>query len=69
MGADDPRPAFVFDDAVRTGAIAPDLPIPMDKIAWMRDQLVQLGQIPNGGDLTAMVDASIRVEAMKRVGE
>src|SRR5262245_61291425 len=25
--ADDPRPAFVFDDAVKVGAIAPDLPL------------------------------------------
>ena len=66
--ADDPRPAFVFDDAVKTGAIAPDLPIPMDKLAWMQDQLVALGQIPKAGDLANMVDTGIRAEAMKRVG-
>jgi NitT/TauT family transport system substrate-binding protein len=66
---DDPRPAFVFDDAVRTGAIAPDLPIPMDKLAWMQDQLVELGQIPKAGDLARMVDTEIRAEAMKRVGK
>jgi NitT/TauT family transport system substrate-binding protein len=66
--ADDPRPAFVFDDAVKTGAIAPDLPIPMDKIAWMQEQLVGLGQIPRAGDLASMVDTEIRAEAMKRVG-
>jgi NitT/TauT family transport system substrate-binding protein len=67
--ADDPRPAFVFDDAVQTGAIAPDLPIPMDKIAWMQEQLVGLGQIPKAGDLAGMVDTEIRAEAMKRVGQ
>jgi NitT/TauT family transport system substrate-binding protein len=65
---DDPRPAFVFDDAVKTGAIAPELPIPMDKLAWMQDQLVELGQIPKAGDLAKMVDPEIRAEAMKRVG-
>jgi NitT/TauT family transport system substrate-binding protein len=65
---DDPRPAFVFDDAVKTGAIAPDLPIPMDKLAWMQAQLVALGQIPKAGDLANMVDTGIRAEAMKRVG-
>ncbi len=59
----------MFDDAVRTGAIAPDLPIPMDKIAWMQDQLVALGQIPKAGDLTKMVDMQVRTEAMKRVGD
>ena len=66
---DDPRPAFVFDDAVKTGAVAPDLPIPMDKIGWMRDQLVGLGQIPRAGDLSTMVDTEIRAEAMKRIAK
>jgi NitT/TauT family transport system substrate-binding protein len=66
---DDPRPGFVFDDAVKTGAIAPDLPIPMDKLAWMQRQLVELGQIPQAGDLAKMVDTGIRAEAMKRVGD
>jgi len=66
--ADDPRPAFVFDDAVKTGAIAPDLTIPMDKIAWMQDQLLALGQIPRAGDIARMVDTEIRAEAMKRIG-
>jgi NitT/TauT family transport system substrate-binding protein len=67
--ADDPRPAFVFDDAVKTGAVAPDLPIPMDKLAWMQDRLVALGQIPSAGDLAKMVDADIRAQALKRVGQ
>jgi NitT/TauT family transport system substrate-binding protein len=65
---DDPRPAFVFDDAVRTGAVAPDLPIPTDKIAWMQQQLVAIGQIPRAGDVSTMIDPGIRNEAMKRVG-
>jgi NitT/TauT family transport system substrate-binding protein len=67
--ADDPRPAFVFDDAVQTGAVAPDLPIPLDKIAWMQNQLLALGQIPRAGDIANMVDPAIRAEAMKRVGK
>jgi NitT/TauT family transport system substrate-binding protein len=67
--ADDPRPAFVFDDAIKTGAVAPDLPIPLDKIAWMQDQLVALGQIPKAGNLARMVDTEIRAEAMKRIGQ
>ena len=66
--ADDPRPAFVFDDAVKTGAVAPDLPIPTDKLAWMQNQLVAIGQIPHAGDIVNMVDTGIRAEALKRVG-
>jgi NitT/TauT family transport system substrate-binding protein len=65
---DDPRPAFVFDDAVKTQAVAPDLPIPVEKIAWMQDQLVALGQIPMAGDIAKMVDTEIRAEAIRRVG-
>jgi NitT/TauT family transport system substrate-binding protein len=66
--ADDPRPAFVFDDAVKAGAIAADLPLPMDKLAWMQQQLVELGQIPKAGDLTKMVSPEIRAEAVQRAG-
>src|SRR5262249_46679454 len=58
-----PRPAFVFDDAVKVGAIAPDLPLPMDKLAWMQAQMVELGQIPKAGDLAKMVNTDIRAQA------
>lgn len=66
--ADDPRPGFVYDDAIKTGAVAPDLPLPMDKIAWMRDELLALGQISKADDLDKLVDGEIRAEAMRRVG-
>jgi NitT/TauT family transport system substrate-binding protein len=66
--ADDPRPAFVFDDAVKVGAVAPDLPLPMDKFAWMQEQMVELGQIPKPGDLTGMVDPEVRLQALARAG-
>jgi len=58
----------VKDDAVKTGAIAPDLPLPMDKLGWMQDQLVALRQIPKAGDLVKMVDPDIRAEALERAG-
>src|SRR6516165_10317328 len=67
--ADDPRPAFVFDDAVKVGAIAPDLPLPMDKLAWMQAQMVELGQIPKAGDLANTVNTDIRAQAVERAGK
>ena len=67
--ADDPRPAFVYDDAVKVGAVAPDLPLPMDKLAWMQEQMVALGQIPKAGDLAKMVNTDIRAQAMERAGK
>src|SRR5262249_2642668 len=66
--AADPRPAFALDDAVKVGAIAPDLPLPMDKLAWMQAQMVELGQIPKAGDLAKMVDTDIRAQAAERAG-
>jgi len=67
--ADDPRPAFVYDDAVKTGSIAPDLPLPMEKLNWMQDQLVELGQIPKAGDMNKMVNTEIRALAVERAGK
>ena len=67
--ADDPRPAFVFDDAVKVKAIAPNLPLPMDKLAWMQQQLLELGQIPKAGDLAKMVNTEIRAQAVQRAGQ
>ena len=66
---DHPRPAFVFDDAVKVGAIAPELPLPMDKLAWMQGQMVELGQIPKAGDLAKMVNTDIRAQAVERAGK
>ena len=65
----DPRPAFVFDDAVKVDAIAPDLPLPMDKLGWMQEQMIELGQIPKAGDLVKMVNTDIRAQALERVGK
>ena len=63
---DDPRPAFVFQDAVKAGAVAPELPLPLDKLGWMQQQMVALGQIPKAGDLSKMVDTDIRAQAVAR---
>jgi len=66
---DDPRPAFVYDDAVKVGAIAPDLPLPMDKFGWMQQQMLELGQIPKAGDLAKMVAPDLRAQAVERAGK
>ena len=61
---DDPRPAFVFDEAVRTGVIGTDLPIPLDKLAFMQRQLVSAGNLARPGDLEKMIDRSAREQAL-----
>ena len=66
--ADDPRPAFVFDDAIKTGVVQPDFPIPVDKLVWMQNEFVALGQIPKAGGIEPAVVNDIRAEALKRIG-
>src|SRR3954468_9003305 len=34
---DDPRPAFIFDEAVKYRDIDPEIGLPMEKLAWMQD--------------------------------
>jgi NitT/TauT family transport system substrate-binding protein len=66
--ADDPRPAYVYDEAVKPGVVAPDFPIPADNLAWMRDLLAENGQIPKT-DIAKMVDADLRARALERLGK
>jgi NitT/TauT family transport system substrate-binding protein len=65
----DPRPAYIFDDAVDNGIVKPDFPIPVENLAWMQDQMVQLGQLPKAGDMNKVISAEIGAEALKRVGK
>lgn len=65
---DDPRPAFVFDEAVRTKAIGTELPIPLANLDYMQKQLVSTGSLVRPGDLDTFVDKSVREQALALVG-
>ena len=64
---DDPRPGFIFDDAVRTSGVDPDISIPDAKVAWMQDLLMKNGQLQKPVDLATFAAHDIRAEAAKRV--
>jgi ABC-type nitrate/sulfonate/bicarbonate transport system substrate-binding protein len=66
--ADDPRPAYVFDEGVKPGVVAPDFPIPIESLTWMRDRLIEVGQIPKI-EMAKMLDADIRAQALERIGK
>jgi NitT/TauT family transport system substrate-binding protein len=66
---DDPRAAFVYDEAVRTNAIGTELPIPLDKLEYMQKQLVSTGSLTRGGDLEKFVDKGAREQALALVGK
>jgi NitT/TauT family transport system substrate-binding protein len=67
MKPSDPRPAFMFDLAMKQKAIGVDLPIPMDKISWLQDELLSLGKIKKKVDLDKLVDTRAREAALKLV--
>jgi len=61
---DDPRPAYVFDEAVKTKAVATELPIPMDRLDVMQKQLVGAGSLARPIDLEKAVDKGARQQAL-----
>jgi NitT/TauT family transport system substrate-binding protein len=65
---DDPRPAFVYDDAVQHRAVDATLPLPLEKFAWVQDQLVQAGKISAPLDIKTVIAPDVREKALKMVG-
>lgn len=66
---DDPRPEFMFEEAARpqTG-IDPRMPIVMDKLAWLQEQLVKAGNLSQPYDLDRVINGDVRAEALARAG-
>ena len=64
---DDPRPAFVYDDAVKHKAVDPTLPIPADKIQWIQEQMVKAGKLAKPLDLPVVSAPEYRARALKLV--
>ena len=67
--ATDPRPAYIYDWAVKDHAVDPTLPLPRDKLAWMENQLVKLGKLPKPVDIDQVIDPSVREGALKLAGK
>ena len=65
---DDPRPAFVYDDAVQHQAVDPTLPLPTEKILWIQDQMVKAGRMKAPLDLKAVTAPEYREKALQVVG-
>jgi NitT/TauT family transport system substrate-binding protein len=69
VGADDPRPGQLFDEAVNYHAVDPTMALPMDKLAWMQALLVRTGNLPAPYDLTRLVDPAPRQAALGLAGK
>jgi NitT/TauT family transport system substrate-binding protein len=67
--ADDPRAAYIYDEVVRYSAITPEMPIPMEKLAWMRELLTKTGNLTKPLDLAKLTDDGPRAQALELAGK
>ena len=65
---DDPRPAFVYDDAVAHHAVDPTLPIPAEKIQWIQQQMVKAGKLKAPLAIKDVTAPEYREKALALVG-
>lgn len=61
----DPRAAFIYDDAVKTHAIDPEMHIPLDKLRWMEEQAVRDRVLAQPYDVAKMADPGPREKALE----
>jgi NitT/TauT family transport system substrate-binding protein len=64
---DDPRPGFIFDEAIKHKDIDPEIGLPMEKLAWTQEMLLKNGSMPKPADLTKVVVPEIRAKALELV--
>ena len=64
----DPRPGFVFDEAVRLHMVDPTLSLPLDKFNWLQGLLVKTGKLKKPVDLKTVVAPQYREKALKLAG-
>jgi len=61
----DPRAGYIFDWAVKTQSLDPEVRIPVEKLEYLEKQLMSTGNLKQAYDVTKMVDPSIREKALK----
>jgi len=62
--ADDPRPGFIFDEAVKHKDIDPEMPVPPEKLAWMHETIGKTLNLPPL-DRAKLVDTEVRARALE----
>jgi NitT/TauT family transport system substrate-binding protein len=63
--ADDPRPAFAFDETLKGGWVDPDVTLPLAKLEWMQQELVKAGNLKTPIDLKKITAPEVRDAAAK----
>jgi NitT/TauT family transport system substrate-binding protein len=66
---DDPRAAYVYDTVVKNRDVDPEIAIPMGKLNWMQEELVKTGNLQKVGDLSKIIDPTLRQKALELAGK
>jgi NitT/TauT family transport system substrate-binding protein len=64
---DDTRAQELFHQVATYHAVDPSMPLPMDRLAWIQNLLVQTGNLKAPYDLSRLVDGSARQQAQARL--
>lgn len=65
---DDPRAGYIFDWALKTRSLDPEVGIPLDELDYIQKQLLVTGNLQTPYDVKTMIDASVREKALKLLG-
>jgi NitT/TauT family transport system substrate-binding protein len=66
---DDPRAGYIFDEVKKISAIDPSMPVPVEKLTWMRDLLIKTGNLTKAVDIKSLVVEEPRERALALAGK
>ena len=64
---EDPRPGYIFDWAIKTYALDPEVKMPVDRLTYIQEQLIKVGKLSKPFDVAKMLDTSVRAKALKLI--
>ena len=65
LGQDDPRPPYIFDEAAKYKAIDPTMPIPVDRLDWLKQLLIEAKSVAKDFNVEEIIDDTLRPDALK----
>jgi NitT/TauT family transport system substrate-binding protein len=66
--SDDPRYAYAYDEIVKGGLLSLNMELPRDRIAWMQDMMIKVGELQKPANFDAALVPGLREKALKLVG-
>lgn len=67
-GSEGDRYAYIYDEVMNGKLLSLNMEIPADRIAWVRDLMIELGELKERVDIEPLIDAKYREGALKLAG-